>query len=110
MVEKKYSNGLGIASMIVFIIGLLILGLGFLLSYLDGSEYSGWFIVFAIWMGAVPLLVSGILALINIANYYSKKSTNKCNKFFLVFDCIIMILILLPIICLQIYNMISIIL
>ncbi|MCI5789076.1 MAG: hypothetical protein MR031_00075 [Tenericutes bacterium] len=104
MSEKKYQNGLGIASMIVFIVGMLILGLGFLLTYLDGSEYSGFFIVFAIWIGGLPLLVSGILALINIINFYSKKSVKKCSKFFLILDWIIISIILLPIICLQIYN------
>ena len=72
--------------MIVFIVGMLILGLGFLLTYLDGSEYSGFFIVFAIWIGVLPLLVSGILALINIINFYSKKSVKKCSKFFLIFS------------------------
>lgn len=39
--EKKYKNGLGIASLILFLIGVVVLGLGILLKHLDGSEYSG---------------------------------------------------------------------
>ena len=104
MNEKKNRNGLGIASTILFIIGLIVMGLGFLFTYLDGSEYSGFFIVFAIWIGGLPLLISGILALVNIINFYSKKCINKCSKFFLVLDWIIIVLILMPIIYLQISN------
>ena len=72
--EKKYKNGLGIASLILFLIGVVVLGLGILLKHLDGSEYSGFFIIFAIFFAGVPFLVSGVLSLINICNYYSKKA------------------------------------
>lgn len=108
MNKVKNSNGLGIASLITFIIGLFIVGLGFLLKYIDGSEYSGWWIVFAIWIGIMPLIASGILALINVINFYSKKSIKKSNKFFLILDWCILILIILPFIILQIYNVVGI--
>lgn len=102
--EKKYKNGLGIASLILFFIGLIILGLGFLFKFIDGSEYSGFHIIFAIFFCAVPFLISGILAIINICKYYSKKTIDKCNKFFLIFDWFIIATIILPYICIEIYN------
>lgn len=71
--EKKYKNGLGIASLILFLIGIIALGLGVLFKHLDGSEYSGFFITFAIFFAGVLFLISGVLAIINICNYYSKK-------------------------------------
>lgn len=104
--EKKYKNGLGIASLILFLIGVVVLGLGILLKHLDGSEYSGFFIIFAIFFAGVPFLVSGVLSLINICNYYSKKSTIKCNKFFLIFDWCVIAITVVPYACIQIYNII----
>jgi len=103
--EKKHKNSLGIVSLILFLVGLIILGLGFLLKYLDGSEYSGFFIIGAIFVGGVPFLISGILALINICNYYSKKNSAKCNLFFLIFDWFVVAIIILPYVCILIYNM-----
>ena len=108
MKEKKYYNGLGIASMILFILGMLILGLGFLFNYLDGSTYSGIYILISIFIGGVPLLISGILAFINIVNYYSKTSVKKCSKFFLILDWIIVSIIILPMICSEIYDIVMI--
>ena len=105
--EKKYSNGLGIASLILFLIGLAILGAGYINESLDGSEYSGFHIIFAIFLSAVPLLISGILAIINIYKYYSKKHINKCNRFFLILDWIIIVTIILPYISIVIYNFIN---
>lgn len=72
--KRNTKNGLGVASLILFLIGVVVLGLGVLFKHLDGSEYSGFFIVFAIFFAGVPFLVSGVLALINICNYYSKKA------------------------------------
>jgi hypothetical protein len=104
--EKKYKNGLGIASLILFLIGIIVLGLGVLFKHLDGSEYGGFFIIFAIFFAGVPFLMSGVLALINICNYYSKKCIIKCNKLFLVFDWCIIATIILPYVFIQIYNII----
>lgn len=106
MNEKKYHNGLGIASMIVFILGMLILGLGFLFNYLDGSTYSGIYILASIFICAVPLLVSGVLAFINIVNFYSKSCIKKSSKFFLILDWIIVSVITLPMICFKIYDIV----
>lgn len=103
--EKKYNNKLGITSMILFIVGLLVICLGFLRAYQDGSEYSGLWLVFAFILGLIPFLISGILALINIKDFYSKNEIKKCNKFFLIIDWIIICLIILPFICIKIYNL-----
>ena len=99
------TNAASSASLILFLIGIIILGLGVLFKYLDGSENSGYFILFAMILGGFPFLISGILAFINIYNYYSKKNIIKCNKFFLVFDWCIIAIIILPYVLLQIYNM-----
>lgn len=101
---KKHKNGLGIASLILFLIGLIILGWSFLLKYHDGSEYSGFYIIFGIFVGGVPFFASGILSIVNIYNYYSKKSIIKCSKFFLIFDWLVIAVIVLPYILIQIYN------
>lgn len=105
--EKRIKNGLGIASLVFFLIGLIIIGLGFLFKHLDGSEYSGLFILFAVIVAVLPFLISGVLALINICKYYSKKSDGRCNKFFLIFDWIALVAIILPYVCIKIHVFIS---
>ena len=102
---KKNKNSLGITSLILFLIGIIILGWSFFLKYRDGSEYSGFYIIFGLFIGGVPFFASGTLALINICNYYSKNNIIKCNKFFLIFDWFVIAVIVLPYVLIQIYNL-----
>ena len=96
--EIKNNNKLGIASLVLFLIALC-----FTLSMLlNKSEEVISVAGFAFVFYALPLLlISGIMALINIIKYYSK-SSYKCNKFFLIATWAILLVLILYVICLYV--------
>lgn len=82
--KKKYKNGLGVASLVFFLIGAIILAQSIYVGRHGGL--TGFYTIAGMFVAVIPFFISWVLALINICKHYFGKSNMKCNKVFLIFD------------------------